>query len=367
MTRTPQVLSQAQISSINEKAKLPAYGPILTIGLLFVALIIMFNITFFAGVIAFILGYVFVSPVRRRDRTRKTTELTYNQTSSRFAAIQGACQKLAETHSIWYIGTEQENLDRRRQAGADNLIERKLAVVKPSETPLISTDVVVWGVNVEKLKILFFPDTILVWEQEQYTRVSYESFDVVFHPTRFIEPSPPKDAEIVGHTWQYVNQNGGPDRRFNNNRQIPIALYGLLVMTGSSGFKSQLHVSNRSLAADFATDLSKILNLHSKRQRHNSESRQRDSGQRSQTRSKSQQKKTKPPTGEKAQNVPSHEVLQVPPNPTKEQIVAGYRKMAQMYHPDKVSGLGPEFRELAEVRMKEINAAYTELLKKTAG
>jgi preprotein translocase subunit Sec63 len=33
-----------------------------------------------------------------------------------------------------------------------------------------------------------------------------------------------------------------------------------------------------------------------------------------------------------------------------------------MYHPDKVASLAAEFRELAEQRMKEINAAYAELL-----
>jgi len=35
--------------------------------------------------------------------------------------------------------------------------------------------------------------------------------------------------------------------------------------------------------------------------------------------------------------------------------------MAQQYHPDKVATLAPEFRELAERRMKEINTAYDEL------
>jgi preprotein translocase subunit Sec63 len=35
--------------------------------------------------------------------------------------------------------------------------------------------------------------------------------------------------------------------------------------------------------------------------------------------------------------------------------------MAQMYHPDKVASLAPEYREIAERRMKEINAAYIAL------
>jgi DnaJ-domain-containing protein 1 len=37
-----------------------------------------------------------------------------------------------------------------------------------------------------------------------------------------------------------------------------------------------------------------------------------------------------------------------------------------MYHPDRVSGLGPEFAEIAERKMKQINAAYEELQKKFA-
>jgi DnaJ-class molecular chaperone len=41
-----------------------------------------------------------------------------------------------------------------------------------------------------------------------------------------------------------------------------------------------------------------------------------------------------------------------------EELSAAYRNLAQMYHPDKVAGLAPEFQELADRRMKEINAAY---------
>jgi preprotein translocase subunit Sec63 len=35
-----------------------------------------------------------------------------------------------------------------------------------------------------------------------------------------------------------------------------------------------------------------------------------------------------------------------------------------MYHPDKVASLAPEYREIAERRMKEINAAFQELTKR---
>lgn len=41
-----------------------------------------------------------------------------------------------------------------------------------------------------------------------------------------------------------------------------------------------------------------------------------------------------------------------------EETSAAYRRMAQLYHPDKVAGLAPEFQALADIRMKEINLAY---------
>ena len=41
-----------------------------------------------------------------------------------------------------------------------------------------------------------------------------------------------------------------------------------------------------------------------------------------------------------------------------EQIKKAYRKLSMKYHPDKVGHLGEEFRNVAEEKMKEINAAY---------
>jgi DnaJ-class molecular chaperone len=43
------------------------------------------------------------------------------------------------------------------------------------------------------------------------------------------------------------------------------------------------------------------------------------------------------------------------------EITTAYRKLALTYHPDKVAHLAPEARELADQKMKEINAAYAQL------
>jgi DnaJ-class molecular chaperone len=56
-----------------------------------------------------------------------------------------------------------------------------------------------------------------------------------------------------------------------------------------------------------------------------------------------------------------YEILGIRPGATLDEVTQAYRQEAQRNHPDKVATMAPEFRELAEKRMKEINAAYQEL------
>ncbi len=63
----------------------------------------------------------------------------------------------------------------------------------------------------------------------------------------------------------------------------------------------------------------------------------------------------------------AREILGVSANASMDDITAAYRKMASLYHPDKVAHLAPEFQVMAEQRMKEINAAYQELKEPNGG
>ena len=75
--------------------------------------------------------------------------------------------------------------------------------------------------------------------------LSYGDLEVVCSQTRFIEDgTPPPGAVVVGETWRYVNRKGGPDRRFNNNRQLPICLYGEIDFKSASGLNERIHCSH---------------------------------------------------------------------------------------------------------------------------
>ncbi len=56
-----------------------------------------------------------------------------------------------------------------------------------------------------------------------------------------------------------------------------------------------------------------------------------------------------------------YKVLEIERGSSPAEIKSAYRRLAGLYHPDKVEHLGEEFRVLAETRFKEIQQAYEEL------
>lgn len=59
-------------------------------------------------------------------------------------------------------------------------------------------------------------------------------------------------------------------------------------------------------------------------------------------------------------------VLGLDPGADMDTIKKAYRQLSMKYHPDKVRHLGDEFRNVAEEKMKELNAAYDFFKKKFA-
>ena len=58
-----------------------------------------------------------------------------------------------------------------------------------------------------------------------------------------------------------------------------------------------------------------------------------------------------------------YRVLEISPDASNQEIKRAYRKMANKYHPDKVSHLGKEMQTSAEEKFKAVNNAYQQLKK----
>jgi hypothetical protein len=60
----------------------------------------------------------------------------------------------------------------------------------------------------------------------------------------------------VDKTWRYVNKNGGPDRRFKDNRELPIALYEEVTFSSHTGLNEVVQVSRIGIAKEIAAAVS---------------------------------------------------------------------------------------------------------------
>ena len=59
----------------------------------------------------------------------------------------------------------------------------------------------------------------------------------------------------------------------------------------------------------------------------------------------------------------SYTILEIAPSASNDEIKKAYRKMANKYHPDKVTHLGDDFQKLAEEKFKAVNDAYHSIKK----
>jgi DnaJ like chaperone protein len=60
-------------------------------------------------------------------------------------------------------------------------------------------------------------------------------------------------------------------------------------------------------------------------------------------------------------DVALYKILEVSPDASDEEIKAAYKRLARLYHPDKVAHLGPDLVKTAEEKFKKINDAYRQI------
>jgi hypothetical protein len=196
------------------------------------------------------------------DSYRRTTVLFYNVDDDhqrRMTELTAAFDRLAECSAKWHVqasGAIYDTTVRKRNAGASRLLKRAMTGLAYRLPGIIRSNVTPPVMQFGRQNLYFFPDVVLIEDGSRYGAVTYGNLAARAEPSRFIEEgSVPRDAQIVDHTWRFPNRNGGPDRRFNNNRQLPVCLYDSLHLTSPGGLNEVLQFSRVGLADTFAQTL----------------------------------------------------------------------------------------------------------------
>lgn len=197
--------------------------------------------------------------IRSHLRSASPVELEYHlndEEKRQYETLQTALAGLAKSHRLWQINAFGNTNDWKRNAGANQLVNRSSSQVSQGTPHSFRSNVEVFNLKLAKETLYFLPDMLLVRQRKAIGSVSYPSLMVADAVTRFNETDGiPGDAQQVGTTWRFVNKNGGPDRRFNNNRQIPIALYGEVALRTESGLRVALMTSSTDAAKSFAAGM----------------------------------------------------------------------------------------------------------------
>jgi hypothetical protein len=163
---------------------------------------------------------------------------------------------LSQSHRVWRITTMVKTTDRKRNAGASSIMSRSAIHIGKLRIPNVETTIEVMGIDVGSIRMFFLPDLMLYWQSKTFAAIQYSDLHVEAGTTRFVEDDQvPSDATVVDTAWPYVNKDGGPDRRFNNNRQLPVAQYGTLTFATATGLNIHLQTSSADKALAFANCL----------------------------------------------------------------------------------------------------------------
>lgn len=187
------------------------------------------------------------------NRDRRTTRLIYDVENpalvERFAVCNAVGEALSQTHRLWHVYYNVRTQDQKRNAGASNLIQRTRISCVARPLPSIDCNIEPWSIPAGPQQILFLPDRLIVHESGRFAGISYQELDVALEETAFVEvDSVPNDARVVGQTWRFVNKSGGPDRRFNNNRQLPVVAYFKVSLQSRSGMHIVFQLSSGDAA-----------------------------------------------------------------------------------------------------------------------
>ena len=175
----------------------------------------------------------------------------------KYQAFINTFKSLIQSQKKWHIVSSRqlsrsERIHERTSVGSYlNRVEVEFGL---RALPEIKTAYeVLWLQNRNGHDLYFYPNFLVVYSsQEKYAIVDYADLQLAYRYTTFVETEiVPTDSKIVQYTWNKVNKNGTPDRRFKDNYQIPVVAYGEILITNSAGVQEKYNCSNNEGAKAF--------------------------------------------------------------------------------------------------------------------
>lgn len=156
-------------------------------------------------------------------------------------------KKLKGCRDFWSVQAWGEPLEKKYNLPVEELIKKKRCVVKKGAPGFIRTNVEIYQIYCGQQCWSFLPDKLVFSEKNKVAVFGYEQLKVVGEKKEFVVAQVPPEGQLVRKTWRYVNQDGSRDRRFGDNPELSVMLYGLLKVSGVGGFIGQFICSDATI------------------------------------------------------------------------------------------------------------------------
>lgn len=172
----------------------------------------------------------------------------------RFQALRRAFIALSRAGRIWDV-TARQDVDRvRERTIADTALDRQPVSFRLDRSPWLLTtgDALCLG-NANGPDLYLYPGFVMLHGRgETLALLDLRTVSLDYAPSRFVERDvPPGDARRIGTTYDKANKDGSPDRRFRDNRELPVMAYGRVHVHSSSGLHEAYLISDQAAAERF--------------------------------------------------------------------------------------------------------------------
>jgi hypothetical protein len=220
------------------------------------------NILYVGLVILLVIWCIFLYRV---DKSRKTLEILYSLDDNFAEVHQKFLQSFREfsaSSKIWQNLHVTDVSDKKYHAGASKLVSRiPVAGISPNRFPsrFFKTNIAIPCITLRNSELYFFPERLIIKRGNKFGAVFYRNITIAKSDVSFIEEEAvPRDAVIIDHTWKYLNKSGGPDKRFNDNRMLPVCHYTEYTFESSGGLFEVITTSQAHAMDDFSGVIRRI-------------------------------------------------------------------------------------------------------------
>lgn len=198
------------------------------------------------------------------DKKRKNAIIFFDideNEEEKFKQFYDSFHDILKSNRKWYVQSSANNYNvKMSYGGASSTIKQKRIKIKYKTPPYMKTNVKSICIPIGKQRLYFFPDRILTYGKKKVGGLEYCNLNVSVYSDNFIWTSifKPFDSQVVRYTYAHVNINGAPDRRFNNNQQIPVLNFTKIHFYSDNGLNGEILLSRSNAGIAMKNELNKM-------------------------------------------------------------------------------------------------------------